>query len=182
MQVYEITPQYHLVRLGNEEPLDRPEQVVRYMDGAFAAEPTVESVWVIALNTKFRPLGRVKISSGTLNSCLVHPREVFRAAIMASACSIVLVHNHPSGEANRQTGGGDEGHPHPGGSPSGATGPCRAASNGAGARDPLERAVERLGTGVADYLADRARRERPPAPSLRPLPTPRLNHEPGLER
>ncbi len=83
MQVYEITPQYHLVRLGNEEPLDRPEQIVRYMDGAFAAEPTVESVWVIALNTKFRPLGRVKISSGTLNSCLVHPREVFRAAIMA---------------------------------------------------------------------------------------------------
>jgi DNA repair protein RadC len=98
MQVYEITPQYHLVRLGNEEPLDRPEQIVRYMDGAFAAEPTVESVWVIALNTKFRPLGRVKISSGTLNSCLVHPREVFRAAIMASACSIVLVHNHPSGD------------------------------------------------------------------------------------
>ncbi len=93
MQVYEITPQYHLVRLGNEEPLDRPEQVVRYMDGAFAAEPTVESVWVIALNTKFRPLGRVKIGSGILNSCLIHPREVFRAAIMASACSIVLVHN-----------------------------------------------------------------------------------------
>ena len=47
MQVYEITPQYHLVRLGNEEPLDRPEQIVRYMEGAFAAEPTVESVWVI---------------------------------------------------------------------------------------------------------------------------------------
>lgn len=68
MQVYEITPQYHLVRLGNEEPLDRPDQIVRYMEGAFAAEPTVESVWVIALNTKFRPLGRVKISSGTLTS------------------------------------------------------------------------------------------------------------------
>lgn len=89
---------YHLVRLGNEERLDRPEQIVRYMDGAFAAESTVESVWVIALNTNFRPLGRVKIGSGTLNSYLVHSREVFRAAIMASACSIVLVHNHPSGD------------------------------------------------------------------------------------
>jgi DNA repair proteins len=98
MQVYEITPQYHLVRLGNEEPLDSPEQIVRYMEGAFDSEPTVESVWVIALNTKFRPLGRVKVGSGTLNSCLVHPREVFRAAIMASACSVVLVHNHPSGD------------------------------------------------------------------------------------
>lgn len=63
MQVFEITPQYHLVRLGHEEPLDNPEKIVRYMDGAFAAEPTVESVWVIALNTKFRPLGRVKIGS-----------------------------------------------------------------------------------------------------------------------
>jgi DNA repair protein RadC len=93
MKVYEITPKYHLVRRGNEEPMDRPEQIVRYMEGAFDNEPTVESVWVIALNSKFRPIGRVKVGSGILNSCLIHPREVFRAAIMASACSIVLVHN-----------------------------------------------------------------------------------------
>lgn len=98
MQVYEVTAQYHLVRLGNEEPLSEPEKIVAYMEGAFAAEPTVESVWVIALNSKLRPLGRIKISSGTLNSCLVHPREVFRAAIMTAASSIVLVHNHPSGD------------------------------------------------------------------------------------
>jgi hypothetical protein len=44
MQVYEITPQYNLVRLGNEEPLDRPEQIVRYMDGAFAAEPIIRAL------------------------------------------------------------------------------------------------------------------------------------------
>jgi len=93
MQVYEVTAQYRLVRLGNVESLDRPEQIVRYMEGAFAAEPTVESVWVISLNTKFRPLGRIKIGSGTLNSCLIHPREIFRAAIMTSAFKIVLVHN-----------------------------------------------------------------------------------------
>lgn len=98
MQVYEITPQYHLVRLGNEEPLDNAEKIVRYMEGAFDSEPTVESVWVIALNSKFRPSGRIKVGSGILKSCLVHPREVFRAAIMASACRIVLVHNHPSGD------------------------------------------------------------------------------------
>jgi len=58
----------------------------------------VESVWVISLNTKFRPLGRIKIGSGILNSCLVHPREIFRAAIMTAAAKIVLVHNHPSGD------------------------------------------------------------------------------------
>jgi len=89
MRVYEVTPQYHLVRRGKEEPLDRPEQIVRYMDGAFDNKPTVESVWVIALNTKFRPLGRVKGSSDTLNSCLVHPREVFRAAIMSFGCLVL---------------------------------------------------------------------------------------------
>ncbi len=37
------------------------------------------------------------ISVGTVDSCLVHPREVFRTAITESACSLVLVHNHPSG-------------------------------------------------------------------------------------
>lgn len=98
MQVYEVTAQYHLVRLGNEEPIEDVAKIVRYMEGAFDAEPTVESVWVIALNMKFRPLGRIKISSGILNSCLVHPREVFRAAVMTAAARIVLVHNHPSGD------------------------------------------------------------------------------------
>jgi DNA repair protein RadC len=35
---------------------------------------------------------------GTMNTALIHPREVFRAAIVASAASIVLMHNHPSGD------------------------------------------------------------------------------------
>jgi DNA repair protein RadC len=39
-----------------------------------------------------------KISDGTLDTILVHPREVFRAAIAANAAGIVLVHNHPSGD------------------------------------------------------------------------------------
>ena len=39
-----------------------------------------------------------KISEGTLDTLLVHPREVFRAAIVANAAGIVLVHNHPSGD------------------------------------------------------------------------------------
>lgn len=68
------------------------------MEGAFDAEPTVESVWVVMLNTKFRPIGRTRVGSGILNSCLVHPREVFRPAIMTAAAKIVLVHNHPSGD------------------------------------------------------------------------------------
>jgi DNA repair protein RadC len=37
------------------------------------------------------------VSIGTINSCLVHPREVFRTAIVCRACSVVCMHNHPSG-------------------------------------------------------------------------------------
>jgi len=41
-----------------------------------------------------------KVSEGTLNASLVHPREVFHPAIIDTAASIILVHNHPSGETN----------------------------------------------------------------------------------
>jgi DNA repair protein RadC len=54
---------------------------------------------VLLLNTRRRLLGEpVKISDGTLDTILVHAREVFRPAIIASAAAIVLVHNHPSGD------------------------------------------------------------------------------------
>jgi DNA repair protein RadC len=41
---------------------------------------------------------RAMISRGSLNASICHPREIFRPAIVASAASIVLVHNHPSGD------------------------------------------------------------------------------------
>jgi hypothetical protein len=63
MQVYEVTAQYHLVRLGYEEPLESPEQIVRYIEGAFDTEPTVEAIWVIALNTKSRGALRSRAGS-----------------------------------------------------------------------------------------------------------------------
>jgi len=49
-----------------------------------------------------RPAAQVRaieeVSRGTLNSSLVHPREVFRSAILAGAAGIIVVHNHPSGD------------------------------------------------------------------------------------
>ncbi len=51
---------------------------------------------VIALNTKNRVLSIKTISIGSLNSSIVHPREVFSNAIKIGASSIILVHNHPS--------------------------------------------------------------------------------------
>ena len=52
---------------------------------------------ILLLNTKNNIIGEEMISMGSLNSSIVHPREVFTGAIRKSAASIVLVHNHPSG-------------------------------------------------------------------------------------
>ena len=58
----------------------------------------VEEFHVLLLDTKNRLIRDVKVSKGTLNASLVHPREVFREAIRAGAASVILVHNHPSGD------------------------------------------------------------------------------------
>ncbi|MCU6711090.1 DNA repair protein RadC [Paenibacillus sp. J5C_2022] len=50
------------------------------------------------LNTKNHIIARETLSMGTLNASLVHPREVFRAAIKCSSASIICAHNHPSGD------------------------------------------------------------------------------------
>ncbi|MGL6107621.1 RadC family protein [Romboutsia sp.] len=52
---------------------------------------------VVLLNTKNEIISDIDVSVGTLNSSLVHPREVFREAIKRSANKIILLHNHPSG-------------------------------------------------------------------------------------
>lgn len=59
-----------------------------------------EAFAVILLDTKLKPIGNYVVSTGTLNQSLVHPREVFKKAIVASANNIVLLHNHPSGDTN----------------------------------------------------------------------------------
>ncbi|MBN2602649.1 MAG: DNA repair protein RadC [Candidatus Thermoplasmatota archaeon] len=59
-----------------------------------------EFFYALLLDTKNKIIGEELISIGTLNSSLIHPREVFNPAIKASSNSIILVHNHPSGDAN----------------------------------------------------------------------------------
>lgn len=57
-----------------------------------------EEFWVVHLDGKGRMQGTHCVSVGSLNATLVHAREVFKAAIIANAASILLVHNHPSGD------------------------------------------------------------------------------------
>lgn len=59
---------------------------------------TKEFFMAILLSTKNHVLKTPVISVGSLNASVVHPRELFREAIQASAASIILVHNHPSGD------------------------------------------------------------------------------------
>jgi DNA repair protein RadC len=83
---------------------DTPDQVVEYYTAHVKTDlrfnPDVECFYVLFLNTRRRLLGHLLISTGTMDTLLVHPREVFRAAIIQAAAAICLVHNHPSGESN----------------------------------------------------------------------------------
>jgi DNA repair protein RadC len=57
-----------------------------------------EEFLAVMLDGKNRALGFHVVSVGTLTASLVHPREVFKAAILANAAAIIVVHNHPSGD------------------------------------------------------------------------------------
>jgi DNA repair protein RadC len=78
--------------------LDTPEAVANLMREE-ARLRNGEMFQVLRLNTRRRLIGKaVKVADGTLDTILVHPREVFRPAIEANAAAVVLVHNHPSGD------------------------------------------------------------------------------------
>lgn len=57
-----------------------------------------EEFHVLLLNTQNMVLRHLEVTRGTLDASLVHPREVFRAAIAEAAASVIVVHNHPSGD------------------------------------------------------------------------------------
>jgi DNA repair protein RadC len=61
--------------------------------------PECECLAVLFLNTRKRIKGHQLVSIGTQDMILVHPREVFRLAVITAANAIVLMHNHPSGES-----------------------------------------------------------------------------------
>ncbi|WP_053375543.1 JAB domain-containing protein [Paenibacillus sp. FJAT-27812] len=57
-----------------------------------------EEFWILPLNTKNHVICKERISVGTLNSAIVHPREVYRSLIQRAAASYIAVHSHPSGD------------------------------------------------------------------------------------
>jgi DNA repair protein RadC len=86
-----------------------------------------EQFLIVTLDTKLKPIGCHIITIGTLDASLVHPREVFRHALLSNASSIILVHNHPSGD-------------------------CEPSSQDRSVTDRLKRVGELLGITVIDHL------------------------------
>ena len=64
----------------------------------FLEEKPVEEFWAVFLNTKNQAIGSKCITVGTLNASLAQPREVFAAALQHMAASVIVAHNHPSGD------------------------------------------------------------------------------------
>ena len=77
--------------------MSTPEDVVRLCSAQLRGLDR-EHFWALALSTKNRLLRMVEVSVGSLNTSIVHPRELFKDAVRVSAASIVVVHNHPSGD------------------------------------------------------------------------------------
>lgn len=84
--------------LSRESPqLDNPEAVADLLREENRLYE-VENFQVVLLTTRRRLIRVERVSQGTLDTLLVHPREVFRPAISANAAALILVHNHPSGD------------------------------------------------------------------------------------
>jgi len=82
----------------SERPVvSTPEDVVRLCATQLRGLDR-EHFWALALSTKNRLLRMVEVSVGSLNASIVHPRELFKEAVRVSAASVVVVHNHPSGD------------------------------------------------------------------------------------
>ena len=86
-------------RVATLEPtiIRRPEDTLPVLE-AELSELGYEKFIALALNTKNHVTAVLPVSSGSLNASLVHPRELFQRAILANCASLILAHNHPSGD------------------------------------------------------------------------------------
>ena len=92
------------VSLVREGSTRAEHNTIRTPDDVFAImapeynNAVVETAQMLALDTKNKIIGVFTISTGSLNSSIIHPRDVFQRAILSNAASVILVHNHPSGD------------------------------------------------------------------------------------
>ena len=82
---------------GPELKFDTPETIARYYMEDLRHQKQ-EAMKLLLLNTKSRLIGESNISRGTVNASVISPRELFVEALQKDAVSIILLHNHPSGD------------------------------------------------------------------------------------
>ena len=82
---------------GSERPIVRAPEDVALVFLPRLRDLQHEEFWVLLLTTANQLIREIRITSGTLNSSLVHPRECFAEALKEKAASVIFVHNHPSG-------------------------------------------------------------------------------------
>ena len=86
-----------LRNLRTDVPIGTPRDVAAVL-APLVDESPQEVFAVLTLTTRHHPIRFYELTIGTLDASLVHPREVFRPAILANAAAIVATHNHPSGD------------------------------------------------------------------------------------
>lgn len=95
-KIGEAGEHYQQTRINSSQAAVR--WVLSSLGSYFSDRLDQEEFLIATLDTKLRVRRVVRITRGTLDASLVHPREVFRAAIADAAASILLIHNHPSGD------------------------------------------------------------------------------------
>lgn len=103
MQHYSLAPRVRLELIHDaelfyhREPIRVPGDIWHFLKDE-ARTWDRERFLVLALDARHRVLGIEEVSVGTVSASLVHPRECFKALLLANATAFVLVHNHPSGD------------------------------------------------------------------------------------
>ena len=83
----------------SDTTIESPGDIVRFAREVLEMEEMAEENFiVVCLNTKNKIAGVHTVSIGSLNATIVHPREVFKAALLNNASAIICLHNHPSGD------------------------------------------------------------------------------------
>jgi len=82
---------------AHDSPVRGPEDVFTRI-GPLLRDLRQEEFHALLLNTQHRVIRSVLVTRGILDAALIHPREVFRPAVVESAAGVILVHNHPSGD------------------------------------------------------------------------------------
>jgi DNA repair protein RadC len=93
---FELANRWDKPATGDKKYIKNPEEAYNELKG-WARGQKKEHFWAILLNTRNCLIKSVEISMGSLDTSIVHPRELFREAISASASSMIVAHNHPSG-------------------------------------------------------------------------------------